>query len=378
MTLTAFIGAKIHDGHRLTRDHAFLRTGNNFHSIVALDELPADVTRINLNGGTICPGFVDLQVNGGGGVMFNDDQSVDALQTIVNAHGRTGTSAILPTLITDTPTRTSAAIDAVESAIQQGVSGIIGIHLEGPHLSVKRKGAHDPDLIREMTDQDMKIILDAARRLPNVLVTVAPENVNNKQVATLCASGVIVSLGHTDASYETCMERCSHGATCATHLFNAMSQLTGREPGLVGAALDHAQVSMGMIADGIHVHPATIRNAMRANHGTGQMFLVTDAMATVGSDIRSFTLNGRTIYRKDGRLTLADGTLAGADLDMPTALGVMVQQVGVDIETAIGMATSAPIAVLHDNCGFGGFTNGKPAHAVYLNDALQFVSGVFV
>ncbi|PIB24740.1 N-acetylglucosamine-6-phosphate deacetylase [Amylibacter kogurei] len=377
MTLTAYTGAKIHDGHRLINDHAFLCDGQNFHDIVALNNLPSGYTEVSLDAGTICPGFVDLQVNGGGGVMFNDDQSVDALQTIINAHASTGTGAILPTLITDTSTRTINAIDAVEAAIDQGIAGIIGIHLEGPHLSVKRKGAHDPDLIRQMTDQDLQIILSAAKRLPNVLITVAPENVSDAQIAQLSAAGVIVSLGHTDATYETCMERFASGATCATHLFNAMSQITGREPGLVGAALDHKNVSMGMIADGIHVHPATIRNAMRANHGTGQMFLVTDAMASVGSDIQSFTLNGRKIFRKNGRLTLADGTLAGADLDMPTALRVMVKQVGADIETAICMATSAPIALLRDHCGYGSFTKGKPMNAVYLDDKLQFQSGIF-
>ena len=172
-------------------------------------------------------------------------------------------------------------------------------------MSVARKGAHDAALIRPMEAQDLELICDAARRLPNVMVTVAPENVTTAQISAMSAAGVIVSLGHTDANFETCISAFDAGATCVTHLFNAMSQLSSRSPGLVGAALAREHVYAGLIADGVHVHATTIAAALRAKVETQKVFLVSDAMATAGSDIRSFTLNDREVLRKDGRLTLA-------------------------------------------------------------------------
>lgn len=353
MTLTALVGAAIHDGTKLYHGKALLCDGTVAQEIRDPADVPSTFEVRQLDGGYLTPGFVDLQVNGGGGVMFNDDQSVQALHTIAQAHASVGTRALLPTLITDTPARSQAAIDAVASAIDAGVPGIVGIHLEGPHLSVSRKGAHDPALIRPMTDEDLAMLSDAARRLPNVMMTVAPENVTREQLVALCAAGVVVSLGHTDADYDTCVEYFLAGASCATHLFNAMSQLGSRAPGLVGAALDSGPVSAGLIADGVHVHPATIRTALRAKKGPGQVFLVTDAMSSLGSDLTQFELNGRTIYRRNGTLRLSDGTLAGADLDLPTAISIMVDQVGVTPQQAIAMATSVPASVLRSPGAIG-------------------------
>lgn len=350
---TALIGANIYDGETLHADKALLVKADGGVMICPLQSLPDDYKKQRLNGGTITPGFVDLQVNGGGGVMFNDAQNIEVLQTMAQAHATTGTVAMLPTLITDIAPRTRAAIDAVAQAIDEKLPGIAGIHLEGPHLSVARKGAHDASLIRAMTDEDMAVFLDAANRLANVMLTVAPENVNDDQIKQLSNAGIVVSLGHTDASYDRCMSAFDAGARCATHLFNAMSQLGSREPGLVGAALAHPQVCAGLIADAIHVHPATIRTAMAAKRGPGQIFLVTDAMATGGCDIQSFTLNGREIRRENGRLTLEDGTLAGADLDFGKAVSVMANQVGISTEQALAMATSIPAELLRGDMGYG-------------------------
>jgi N-acetylglucosamine-6-phosphate deacetylase len=353
----AYVGADIHNGRTLLQGHALILNANGDLRVCANDELPQDCPTMRLEGGFITPGFVDLQVNGGGGVMFNDDQSVDALRTIAQAHATTGTCAILPTLITDTPARTRAAIDAVENAIAQNISGIVGIHLEGPHLSVARKGAHDPHLIRAMTDEDLALMLYAADRLANVMVTVAPENTTNVQIKAMADAGIVVSLGHTDADAATCHSAFDAGATCVTHLFNAMSQLGNREPGLVGSTLAREDVYAGLIADAIHVHPSTIRVALAAKPHSDRIFLVTDAMATAGSEIDMFTINGREVYRKNSRLTLADGTLAGADLEMPRALSVMVQQVGDSVENAVARATSTPASLLRDPFGLGQTSN---------------------
>ena len=346
----AYVGARIHDGVSIHNDHALAIHADGSRSLIASRDVPDDCLLENLRGGIIAPGYVDLQVNGGGGVMFNDDQSVDTLRTIAEAHASIGTAALLPTLITDTADRTKSAITAVKQAISEQVAGIVGIHLEGPHLSAARKGAHDPALIRPMTDADLAIVLDAAESLPNVMMTVAPESATNAQIRQMSDAGVIVSLGHTDADFDTCMAAFDAGASCVTHLFNAMSQLGNREPGLVGATLARGDIHAGLIADAIHVHPAVIRITLAAAQNNARIMLVTDAMATAGSQINDFVLNGRKVIRQDHRLTLQDGTLAGADLEMTRALAVMVNKTGDDVSDAIRRTTATPRALLR---GFG-------------------------
>ncbi|GAA6177267.1 N-acetylglucosamine-6-phosphate deacetylase [Sulfitobacter pacificus] len=360
-TVKAYIGATIYDGQNLFEKHALMVGSDGQVSVQPQGALPQGCPRVAMDGGVIAPGFVDLQVNGGGGVMFNDDQSINALRSIAEAHATTGTCAILPTLITDTPEKTSAAIKAVEAAIAEKLPGIIGIHLEGPHLSIARKGAHDPNLIRAMTEDDLALMLDAAERIANVMVTVAPENTTLAQIKTMADAGIIVSLGHTDADLETCHAAFDAGARCVTHLFNAMSQLGNREPGLVGATLSRPEVYAGLIADAIHVHPDTMRIALAAKPKSERIFLVTDAMATAGSAIDRFSINGRDVFRKNQRLTLADGTLAGADLTMPRAVEVMMEAVGDDLSQAIKRATSTPVDLLREPGSLGGFSGMFPA-----------------
>lgn len=370
MSLTAYTGADIFDGNTRHFGAALLVDGTRIKGIVPIRDIPETATTHTLVGGTLAPGFVDLQVNGGGGVLFNDDPAVGTLKTIAAAHARLGTTSLLPTLITDTPAHVEAAINAVEQAIAQDIAGIIGLHLEGPHLSVARKGAHDPDLIRPMQDDDLALLLDAAKRLPYLMVTVAPENVTGAQISSLSSAGIIVSLGHTDAPYKDCVAAANNGASCATHLFNAMSQFTGREPGLVGATLERSDLHAGLIADGIHVSPSSIRTALAAKQGPAAIFLVTDAMSTAGSDITEFNLNGRTIYRHDKRLTLSDGTLAGADLDMPTALRFMTTTVGLNADAALTMSTMAPAQVIHSPSA-GRVADNAPADFIHLDDTFR-------
>ena len=340
-----FRNGRVFDGTRL-RDGLALRFEAGRLTAMGPD---ADVAgtgdAIDLGGDIVSPGYVDLQVNGGGGVMFNDDPSVETLQDIASAHRKLGVRALLPTLITDTRDKTRAAIAAATDAIHAKAPGIAGLHLEGPHLSVERKGAHDAALIRPMEAEDLEALLSAARTLPVLKVTIAPESVTEDQVRRLTAAGVLVSLGHTDAGYDTCRRYFAAGARCATHLFNAMSQLGNREPGLVGAVLADGHVSCGLIADAVHVHPESMRAAWAAKTGPGRIFLVSDAMAVAGTDNTGFELGGRSIRRKDGILTLSDGTLAGADLDLTTALRTMVEQVGIPVEAALQAATSVPASL---------------------------------
>ena len=320
-----------------------------------------------LDGQVLSPGFVDLQVNGGGGVMLNDDPSVATLRTIAEANASIGTAHLLPTLITDTPKQVAATIDAVAQAVAEGVPGIAGLHLEGPHLDPLRKGAHDPALIRPMEQADLDLLLEAAKRVPVLKVTIAPASVTTEQVRALSDAGVLVSLGHADADYDTVLAYVKAGARCVTHLFNAMSQIGNRAPGLVGAALDCPDLSVGLIADGHHVHPASMAIALKAKRGPGEIFLVTDAMAPSGSDITEFTLNGRRIVRRDGRLTLPDGTLAGADLDFPTAIRVLCETAGAPLERALAMATSIPARLAGIGGGAGHLRPGDPARLTRLD-----------
>ena len=340
-----FRGGRIFDGSRLHDTHS-LRFEDGVVTVFDRDDRVAPAgEEIDLAGDILAPAFVDLQVNGGGGVMFNDAPTPETLAIMAAAHAGLGTGTILPTLITDTPEHSRAAIAAVAAAVAEGVPGIGGLHLEGPHLSLARKGAHDPALIRPMTDDDLALLVEAAGRLPLLMMTVAPENVTRAQVHSLSEAGVLVSLGHTDTDYETCIAYQAAGARCVTHLFNAMSGLGNREPGVVGAALDCGGLSTGLIADGIHVHPATMRAAFAAKRGPGAIYLVTDAMAPAGTELDRFTLNGREITRVDGRLTLADGTLAGADLDLTRALKVLTEEVGLPLDRALGAATATPARV---------------------------------
>ncbi|QFT75439.1 N-acetylglucosamine-6-phosphate deacetylase [Ruegeria sp. THAF33] len=341
-----FAGGPIFDGTELREGYAARFRNGVLDALLPAAQIAQDDQIEDLHGDILSPGYADLQVNGGGGVMFNDDPSVHTLTQIASAHRALGATRILPTLITDTAEKTRAAIDAAIKAVQTGVPGIAGLHLEGPHLSVRRKGAHDAALIRPMQQTDLEILIDAAKHLPALMVTLAPESTTLQQVEELKRAGVIVSLGHTDAPFETCQAFSRAGAQCATHLFNAMSQLGSREPGLVGAALSCGSLSAGLIADGIHVHPDTMRIAWAAKRGPGRIFLVSDAMAVAGTSLTEFRLEGRRIRRENGRLTLEDGTLAGADLCLTKAVRVLTEQAEIPVQDALAAATSVPLGMI--------------------------------
>jgi N-acetylglucosamine-6-phosphate deacetylase len=376
-TALALTGARVFDGEHWHDDAALLVRDGVVEAIVARGDAPADAKTHDMKGGILAPGFVDLQVNGGGGVMLNDHPDVETIRTICAAHAPFGTTALLPTLITDTPRITAAAIVAGKEAAAENIPGFLGLHLEGPHLSIARKGAHDPKLIRPMTGDDLAALIGARGALPVLLTTIAPESVDPQQVAELAQAGVVVSLGHSDTGYATALAYAEAGASVATHLFNAMSQIGNREPGLAGAAIDAGRLSAGLIADGIHVHPSAMEIAPRAKTGPGKIFLVTDAMATIGTDMTSFTLNGRTIYRKDGSLRLEDGTLAGADLDMISAIKFMTRLRGCDLTEALRMASLYPAEAVGQAHRLGRLARGFAANIVALSDVLD-VKGVWI
>ena len=361
-------GARIFDGRRLIDGHALVIDNGEILAILPRDKVP-DRNRREVPG-IIAPAFIDLQVNGGGGVMVDGTTDLAALRHICATHRALGTAGILPTLITDTRDATARVIAAGIRATETGVPGFLGLHLEGPHLDPRRKGAHDPALIRPMNDEDLARLCDAARRLPALMVTLAPESASPQQIAALAGAGAVVSLGHTDCSYDEAISAFAAGARCATHLFNAMSQIGHRAPGLAGTILS-GEAGAGLIADGIHVHPAVMALALAAR--PEGIFLVTDCMAFAGTDLTEMELNGRQVLRRDGRLTLADGTLAGADLTLPQAIATLVTQVGIAPERALAMATSEPARLIGLQASHGALLPGRKTEMVRLGPDFQLI-----
>jgi N-acetylglucosamine-6-phosphate deacetylase len=357
----AFTGAAVFDGWRLLPDAVLVTDGERIREVT--DRVPPGVAEVRLDGGILAPGLIDLQVNGGGGRMVDGRADMATLAAICTAHVRLGATGILPTLITDTAEATRAVIAAGIAAVAAGVPGFLGLHLEGPHLDPRRKGAHDAALIRPMAPEDLALLEEAARALPALMVTLAPAAATPDQIARLAAAGAVVSLGHSECTAAEALAAFAAGARCATHLFNAMSQMGNREPGLVGAVLS-GNAAAGIIADGIHVAPEVLRVALAAR--LDGLFAVSDAMAVAGTTHDRFTLGGREILRREGRLTLADGTLAGADLSLPQALGVLTGPgVGLPADRALAMATRVP-ADLIGRPDLGRFVAGARADMVHL------------
>lgn len=373
MSNFAVTGGKLFNGTQWVEGSALIVAGGKITAIVDQHSLAADIPRLDADGSLVVSGFIDLQVNGGGGVLFNNQPDVDGIRTICATHARFGTTALLPTLITDRPEVRDTALAAGRAAFAADVPGFLGLHLEGPHLSLARKGTHDPALIRPMTQDDLTVLCENAGQFGKALITIAPENVTVDQVRTLCAAGYTVSLGHTDVSCADVGPYVQAGATMVTHLFNAMSQLGNREPGLVGAALSTPALSCGLIADGFHVDPVSMRLAVRAKAGPGTIFLVTDAMSSIGTDEDGFLLTGRQIYRKGGRLTLADGTLAGADIDMLSCVKFVHERLALPLSEALNMASLYPAQAI--GCAQKGqLAAGMDADFLLLSPELELLS----
>lgn len=367
-----YVGARIFDGERFHDDKALLVANGLVEAISAKTDLPEGET-VLLDGGILAPGFIDAQVNGGGGRMLNDEPSTASMYIIADGHRPYGTTSLLPTLITDTSEATAAAIEAAKEATKAN-RGVAGLHLEGPHLAPARKGAHLAELMRPVDDKDVKALIAARQSIGTLLVTMAAEQVTARQVRELSEAGVTVSIGHSDCSSEQAEARFDAGARGVTHLFNAMSQIGHRAPGLAGAAIDHPAVWCGIIADGHHVDPKALRVALRAKRGEGKLFFVTDAMSLVGSESDTFMLNGRVVRREKGgfcsKLVLADGTLAGSDVDMASTIRYGITYLDLSLAEALRMATLYPARFLRLQ-DRGRLSPGLRADLVHLTDGIQ-------
>ncbi len=337
--------------------------------IVDVDRKPkTGATKLD---GLLAPGFIDVQVNGGGGVLFNDITTAEALATITAAHRQFGVTSLMATLVSDDRAKIAKAFDAMDEAHRKGVEGLAGIHLEGPWLSEPKRGVHPAHFLRPLDKEDLDLI--TRKRPYKVMVTVAPERIDTASLKALAAAGVIINIGHTAASSEDVKTALAAGARGFTHLFNAMPPLEARKPGAVGAALAHREAWAGLILDGIHVHPTSARVAFLAKTAR-KLILVSDAMSTVGSETPSMSLFGETITVRDGALRTADGTLAGAHLDLSHAVRNAVALLGASPEEALRMASLSPAEFVGIENDRGRIAPGARADFVLLNDALEVKS----
>ena len=361
-----------HNGHVLTErgfePEACVVVEDGHIVAVLHGAAPGGGVRIDLGGGYLAPGFIDLQVNGGGGVLFNNAPGIEAIATIGRAHRRFGTTGFLPTLISDEAEVMRRAVAAVRAAIAQGVPGVLGIHLEGPYLAPARKGTHDAARFR--VPEAAEIALATALDNGVTLLTVAPERLPQASLQALAARGAILWAGHSDATYAQAQAGFAAGIRGVTHLFNAMSPLQGREPGMVGAALDNADCWCGIIVDGVHVHPASLRIALAAKP-RGKVLLVTDAMPMVGADSPAFDLYGETITASDGVVRNAAGALAGSALDMASAVRNAVRLLGLGLDEACRMAAQYPAEAIGLGASHGRIAPGYRADLVWLDAQAQ-------
>jgi N-acetylglucosamine-6-phosphate deacetylase len=359
-------GARIFDGERFLDDHAVVVEGARIAAIVPHSDRPDGAVR-ELGGGLLAPGYVDVQVNGGGGVLFNQDPTPEGIARIAAAHRNHGTIGLLPTLVTDAPQVMAAAIAATREA-RRLTPAALGIHLEGPFLDPRRKGAHELSYIRDLRRDD--IVTIAKADCGAVMLTLAPNRVGTESIAELARHGVLVSLGHSEASYEEARRAVQAGARAFTHLFNAMSAPTGREPGMVGAALDLDEAFVGLIADGHHVHEANLRIALAAKR-RDRFMLITDAMPPAAGGPDHFDLQGRRVMCVDGCLRLDDGTLAGSVLTMDEAVRYAVKIVRLPLADALAMASRVPATFLRRETELGRIAPGYLASLVHLDDELR-------
>jgi N-acetylglucosamine-6-phosphate deacetylase len=358
----AILAERVFDGAAVVDNAAVIIEDSRILAVVPRDAVAANMPRHALRDGAwLVPGFIDVQVNGGGDVLFNEDPTPDGIRAIAAAHRRYGTTALLPTLITDTPDTMLSALEAVEALMDREPS-ILGIHLEGPFLSPQRPGVHAVRHIRTPSDEDLAL-LTAPRRSVTV-VTLAPERVPAGFIRALAGAGVRVCLGHSMANYADTRAAMAEGLSGFTHLFNAMPSLASRDPGPIAAALESESAWFGVIIDGVHVHPATLRLALR---GLARPMLVTDAMPPVGGRRVGFKLYGEDIMVQDGRCTRQDGTLAGSVLDMASALRNCVRLLDVRLETALRFVSTNPAEFLGLGHWLGRLAPGYRADMVALD-----------
>ena len=364
MTVQALIGGHIVLPSHVVDGQALILDGDRIIGLAAPDALPPECAVQDLDGGWLLPGFIDTQVNGGGDVLFNDSPDITGIRAIAEAHRGFGTTGLLPTLISDYPEVVVAAIAAGEAALEAKVPGVLGVHIEGPHLNAAKKGIHDQTRFAPI---DTEVIARLTKPTKGRrIITIAPELAEAGNVRALANAGILVCAGHSLADYDQTRAALAEGLVGFTHLFNAMTQFLSREPGMVGAALEDRASHFGLIVDGLHVHPATLRVALMARGIEGAM-LVTDAMPPVGGKRDHFTLMGQDIAVIDGTCRGPDGTLAGSALSMVQCLRNAMDMLGCDIVTASRMASGNPAAFLRLGHETGAIAPGLRADLVHLN-----------
>jgi N-acetylglucosamine-6-phosphate deacetylase len=366
---TALVNGRILAGGGVVSGRTLLLSGSRIEALVDPgDSRCRGAAIVDIEGQLLLPGFIDVQVNGGGGVLFNDDPSPESIRAIGAAHRRFGTTGFMPTLISDDLQTIGRAIDAVQWALDGGMPGVLGIHIEGPFLNSARRGVHDSRHLRQL-DAGLVSLLSRLRAGKTV-VTLAPEMTTPEIIAKLTAAGVLVSAGHSEASYGETAAAIAHGLRGFTHLFNAMARLEPRDPGIVGAALYDENTWCGIIVDGHHVDPIMLKLALRCKRHD-RFMLVTDGMPPVGSDQPSFVLQGRTIRVVDGICRDENGTLAGTALDMAAAVRNSVSLLGLDIAEAARMASQYPAEFLGLGHELGCIAPGYRANLVQMDDEFK-------
>ena len=371
--MTVFFGARLFDGERFFDDHALVVEDGVIRALVDVEQRPRGGDEIDCGGGILAPGLIDWQINGGGGVLFNAEPTVEGIAAIARAHRREGVTGFLPTVVTDAPAVLASALAAAREA-RALVPGALGIYVEGPFIDPRRKGIHPPQWIRPMREFDAEALI--AARAGAMVVTLAPASVPLPLVARLAQSGIVVSLGHSDATAEEATAVFDAGARAATHLFNAMSQLHSRQPGVVGAVLSDPRVVCGLIADGEHVHGLACRAAIAAKGAFG-IALVSDAMPPAAGGPDSFELQGRRMTRVGRTLVDENGTLAGATITLIDAVRTVATRLGLPLASALAMATLTPARLLGLDAQLGRLAPGCEANLVHLTDALE-VAGVWM
>ena len=367
----ALINGLVFTGEHWLNDHAVIIEDGVIGAVCTSANLPEKIDqKIDLQGYRLLPGLIDTQVNGGGGVLFNDAPTSATLRTMGEAHRRYGTTGFLPTLISDDLAVVEQAIAAVRQAIVEKVPGVLGIHLEGPFLNPARKGVHNAEKFRLLDDAAFALL--TSLDLGKTLITIAPELTTPQMIRRLCDAGVIVAAGHSAADYAQTRSALASGLKSFTHLFNAMTPFTSRAPGMVGAALEDPDSWCGIIVDGFHVHPAALKVAVAAK-AHGKMVLVSDAMPSVGAQTKSFMLNGELIHTENGRCATADGTLAGSDLDMLSAVRNSVNLLGLSVADAVSMASANPAAMIGTESQLGAIRPGCNASMILVDDNLNLL-----
>lgn len=368
--ITALVNGTIFTGNEWLENIAVIVEGEKIISLCEKNSIPALVDKVvDLGGHRLIPGLIDTQVNGGGGALFNDAPSVETIRTIGKAHRQFGTTGFYPTLISDDLSVVAKAIAAVNQAMEEKVPGLLGIHLEGPFLNPERKGVHDASKFKRIDEAAFELL--TSLKSGKTLITIAPELTTADMIKRLSEAGVIVAAGHSAANYAETKIALAAGLSSFTHLFNAMTPLTSREPGMVGAALEDAHSWCGLIVDGYHVHPATIKIAHQAK-SQGKCVLVTDAMPSVGAENKNFMLNNELIQCANGKLTTASGTLAGSDLDMLSAVKNTHEMVGIDLNESIRMASEYPAAMMGEK-QLGVIAEGNTASMILIDENYRLI-----